>query len=156
MANSRQRTVPNEVANPANSGSFYLIQVVPDVYPGRLKFGWSSNVVRRFRLYRAVAPSLKVLRVQSCSVIYENALIHYFAEGLRPVGGEVFDSDDVDALLARFDAYFAIADERGKAPELHEYWLAHRGYHWHWRSKENRGRIAERQTDEAMLIAGFR
>jgi hypothetical protein len=43
-------------------GQFYVIQLAPDLAPGRVKLGWTTDVQRRVKVHRCAAPTAMVLK----------------------------------------------------------------------------------------------
>ncbi len=96
---------------PATNGAgfFYVIQVIPDVAPHRIKLGFASNVANRLQAHRTSAPTAEIVKCWSCTRSWEQAAIASATQtGCQLVGGEVFDCTDIEALVARCDAFFAI------------------------------------------------
>ena len=57
-----QPGTPEEAAKFDRFGYFYLMQLVPEVLPNRIKIGFADNVERRLNEHRTAAPTAKLLR----------------------------------------------------------------------------------------------
>src|SRR5262245_44956700 len=97
-----------------SDGFFYVVQLVPDLRPTRLKLGWSRDVRRRVAPYRTAAPTFRILRVWPCHRSWEPSAIRTVA-GADAVAltREAFDVADLGAALARAEGFFA-ADRTGE------------------------------------------
>jgi hypothetical protein len=60
-----------------------------------------------------------VLRKYPCLPLFEHLAVRYLTEDCCPVGGEVYDCEDVPSLLARADTLFAGATDAGDARHLY-------------------------------------
>jgi hypothetical protein len=90
-------------------GAFYVVQLVPDLDPLRVKLGFATDVQERLAAHRTVAPTAKLIGSWPCRPSWERAAIDSITrQGCRPIGPEVFVCDDIDALLTRAEAFFAI------------------------------------------------
>jgi hypothetical protein len=88
-------------------GVFYVIQLVPDLAPKRLKLGFAESLEQRLSQHRTAAPTARVLRAWPCKRLWELTVIDALTrEGCRLILNEVFECDDPDALLKRGDAFF--------------------------------------------------
>jgi hypothetical protein len=90
-------------------GVFYVIQLVPDLDPKRLKLGFAESLEQRLADHQTAAPTLRVLRTWPCKRPWERTAIDALTRiGCRLVLNEVFECDEPDALLARGDAFFGM------------------------------------------------
>lgn len=92
----------------AASGLFYVIQLFPDVAPGRVKLGFTTNIAGRLAAHRTTCPGAAVLRVWPCRKDWEAMAITCAGQGCRRLSAEVFDCEDADRLVARAGEFFAI------------------------------------------------
>ncbi len=56
---------------PDSSGVFYVIQLEPDLDPGRIKLGFATNVRERLRKHRTSAPFAVIVRTWPCKLLWE-------------------------------------------------------------------------------------
>lgn len=87
-------------------GYFYIVQPLPEVQPGRIKLGFTTNPDGRLASYRGICPEAKMLRKWRCWGDWERPAIDYIATGCKPIGQEVFTDCDVNALLERASKFF--------------------------------------------------
>jgi len=95
------------------SGSFYIIQLAPDVSPQRLKMGWAFDPSRRISLHRIAAPSARLLGTWPCERERERPAIRILTRsGCTSVAAskEVFDCEDVGAVVAQAEQFFVDPD----------------------------------------------
>jgi hypothetical protein len=101
----RQRPV-----KPPRPGFFYVVQLVPDLDPGRIKLGWASHVNNRVDGYRTACPDMEVLGYWVCNQADELAAIKYISSvATRRVSREVFDfvdpQDTIDRAMEHFGGH---------------------------------------------------
>lgn len=90
-------------------GLFYVIQLVPDLDPKRLKLGFAESLEERLSQHRTAAPTARVLRAWPCKRSWEPTAIDALTcQGCRLIRNEVFECDDPEALLRRGDAFFSM------------------------------------------------
>jgi hypothetical protein len=90
-------------------GVFYVIQLVPDLDPKRLKLGFAESLEHRLSQHRTAAPTARVLRAWPCKRPWELTAIDALTrEGCRLILNEVFESDDPQTLVRRGDAFFSM------------------------------------------------
>ena len=109
----RRRTEEGFLGSPTPVGNergfFYIIQLAPDLKPGRVKLGFAVDVNDRLSQHRTAAPTASCLKHWSCRRTWEPAAIDCLTvEGCHRVGPEVFDCDDLDHLCQRGDDFFAL------------------------------------------------
>lgn len=91
----------------ADVGVFYVIQLVPDLDPKRLKLGFAESLEQRLSQHRTAAPTSRVLRAWPCKRSWElTAMDALTRRGCRLILNEVFECDDPDLLIERGDAFF--------------------------------------------------
>ena len=96
-------------------GVFYVIQLVPELDPKRLKLGFAESLEQRLSQHRTAAPTSRVLRVWPCRRSWElTAMDALTRRGCRLVLNEVFECNDPDTLLRHGDAFFGMLP----APEV--------------------------------------
>ena len=90
-------------------GYFYVILLVPDLDPGRVKVGFASDANARLDAHRTSAPTAELFTVWPCKRCWEKSAIDCATkEGCELIRGEVFACNDVRALVARCDAFFQV------------------------------------------------
>lgn len=100
-------------------GYFYVIQLVPELDPKRVKLGFSSNAENRLQQHRTSAPTATVRKTWPCRKTWEvTAIAALTAVGCRLILNEVYECDEVEQLLARGDAFFALLPGPGSLSPL--------------------------------------
>lgn len=96
-------------------GVFYVIQLVPDLDPKRLKLGFAESLEQRLSQHRTAAPTARLLRAWPCKRSWElTAMDALTLQGCRLILNEVFECDEPEALVRRGDAFFSMLP----APEV--------------------------------------
>ena len=96
-------------------GEFYIIQVTPDDNPKRVKLGHASDVENRLRAHRTVAPTAVIIKSWPCKKTWEIAAIASISRtGCKALSNEVFDCDDLGALVKRADDFFDLMPKSRK------------------------------------------
>ncbi len=91
------------------SGSFYIVQIVPDLDEHRVKFGFATDTMRRLDSYKTISPSAQLVKMWPCRASWEIAAIASICRvGCVSMGGEVFTCDSLESIVERGDAFFEI------------------------------------------------
>ncbi len=102
-------------------GVFYVIQLIPELDPHRLKLGFAESVEQRLAQHRTAAPTARVLHVWPCKRSWEvTAIDALTAVGCRLILNEVFECDDPEALVQRGEAFFRMLPIPTERPPLSE------------------------------------
>jgi len=108
-----ERAVSNE------HGVFYVVQLVPDLDPRRLKLGFAVDINERLSQHRTAAPTVACVRIWPCRRSWELTAIDCITRvGCRFIVNEVYEADDVDALVRRGDEFFSLMPPVELRPEL--------------------------------------
>jgi hypothetical protein len=102
-------------------GAFYVIRVVPELDPRRIKLGFADDVATRLAQHRTAAPTAIVVKSWPCKRAWEATVTDCLtAVGCRLILNEVFECDDVSALIARGDLLFELLPSpEAKMPLAH-------------------------------------
>ena len=93
----------------SNVGVFYVIQLVPDLDPKRLKLGFADSLEQRLSQHRTAAPTACVMKAWPCKRTWEFTVMDALTRhGCRLVLNEVYECDEPAGLVARGDALFDI------------------------------------------------
>jgi hypothetical protein len=85
-------------------GVFYMIQLIPEHVPTRVKFGYASSFSARLDSHRTAAPTAIVFKSWPAKRSWESALIDVAtAEDCTRLSSEVFDCPDLKAVVSRLD-----------------------------------------------------
>jgi len=91
------------------SGFFYVIQLVPELDPNRLKLGFAIDIHERLSQHRTAAPTSIIVKSWPCKRSGETTVMDCLVSvRCRLIMNEVFECDDVDALLKKGDKLFSI------------------------------------------------
>jgi len=105
---------------PDGGGFLYVVVPFPECAPRRVKLGFATDTDTRLAAYRTIAPTAQVVKAWSCHRTWETAATASITRmDCSLVGGEVFDCDDLDALVQRGDEFFAMMprEEQGHVAE---------------------------------------
>lgn len=90
-------------------GVFYIIQLVPELDPKRIKLGFADEVASRLSQHRTAAPTAKLVKLWPCKRAWETTVMDALtAIGCRLILNEVFECDDLAELISKGDALFAV------------------------------------------------
>jgi hypothetical protein len=98
-------------------GACYVIQLVPDLDPHRIRIGFADDLTGQLARLRAGAPTAAVLRSWPCRSAWAAAAVDCLTAGCRPFLGDVLECDDLDALVARGDRLFALLPTLDAGPK---------------------------------------
>jgi len=103
--------MPPDSSTPS-TGYFYVIQLLPEELPSRLKLGWTRTPHRRLMAHRCTCPGARITQTWPCPQIFEGLVLDAVeAAGVRRLGQEVFDTPDVNAVLGAVSSWFEAAKE---------------------------------------------
>ncbi|NEX23401.1 hypothetical protein G3480_24425 [Thiorhodococcus mannitoliphagus] len=90
-------------------GSFYVIQLIPELDDKRIKLGFADDINQRLAQHRTSAPTAKVLKSWPCKRSWEKTVI----DALSCIGGklilnEVFEFSDVERVIDHADKLFSL------------------------------------------------
>jgi len=99
-------------------GFFYVIQLVPEALPNRVKIGYADDVERRLAEHRTAAPTARLLKSWPCKRSWDYAAMDAITrDSCQLVLNEVYEGD-IDGFLARADEFFRIMPNPGIEKEL--------------------------------------
>lgn len=102
-------------------GFFYVIQLVPEAIPNRVKVGFADNVEKRLTEHKTAAPTAKLLKTWPCKRSWDYAAMDSITrEGCKLVLNEVFEGD-VQGFIDRGDRFFALMPNPDSERELSEH-----------------------------------
>lgn len=112
-----------EASRPVSTevGVFYIIQLVPELDPRRLKFGFADDIQARLAQHRTSAPTAQLLKTWPCRRPWEGTVIDSLSgAGCRLILNEVYECEDVPAVVERADAIFSLLPPPDERPALSE------------------------------------
>lgn len=92
-------------------GFLYIIQLEPELDPGRFKIGFAGTVDDRLRSHRTSAPFAALVRQWPCKRLWEQTAIESITQNCEKLHTEVFRTDGIEALgevLELADRFFLI------------------------------------------------
>lgn len=102
-------------------GSFYIIQLVPEALPNRLKIGYTDNLAKRLADHQTAAPTARIIASWPCKRSWDYAVMDALTrEGCVWVLNEVFEGEP-EGFIDRGNAFFALMPAGRKARELAEH-----------------------------------
>jgi len=100
-----------------DEGVFYIVQVVPELDPLRVKLGFASDVSARLQAHRTVAPTAALVGFWPCKRTWERAAMDSIARiGCQVIANEVFQCDGLAGLVDRGEAFFALMPRQSGGP----------------------------------------
>lgn len=91
------------------NGFFYVIRLVPDLDPCRVKLGFASDVKRRLSAHKTAAPTAELVKCWPCKRVWEIAAMDSLTRaGCELIAGEVYTCEDVDGLARRGNEFFEV------------------------------------------------
>lgn len=91
----------------ASNGYFYVVRLMPDLAPNRIKFGFADYIQSRMSAHRTTCPKLEIVQTWPCLRAYESTAIAVAVNGGSTLyGGEVYDVESVDEVVNRLDRLF--------------------------------------------------
>lgn len=91
------------------NGLFYVIQLVPDLDPLRVKLGWTGDMQGRLASHRTAAPTLELVKMWPCRKVWEIAAIDSITRiECTLILNEVYRCEDLARLAERCDQFFAL------------------------------------------------
>lgn len=102
-------------------GYFYIIQLVPEAIPKRVKLGYTDNLDTRLREHQTSAPTAKYLGHWKCKRSWDQAATDSITrENCQLVMNEVYEGD-IEGFLNRAEEFFRIMPQNLIKPQLSEY-----------------------------------
>lgn len=112
----------------SETGLFYIIQLVPELDPRRIKLGFALDLNDRLAQHKTAAPTATVVKSWPCRRAWELTVMDSLsATNCRLILNEVFECDDLDALLRRGDKLFALLPAPARKRDLSEHSPYRRG-----------------------------
>jgi len=90
-------------------GCFYVIQLVPELDPKRIKLGFAIDLNNRLLQHRTAAPTATVLTSWPCRRSWETTVMDCLsADSCHHILSEVFECENLSALVDKGDSLFSI------------------------------------------------
>jgi hypothetical protein len=102
-------------------GFFYVIQLVPEALPNRVKIGFADNVEKRLIEHQSAAPTARLVKAWPCKRSWDYAAMDSITRvGCKLVLNEVYEGE-IQGFIQRADAYFAVMPNPDNEKEHSEY-----------------------------------
>ena len=102
-------------------GVFYIIQLVPEALPNRIKVGYTDNLEKRLAEHQTAAPTARVIGSWPCKRSWDYAAMDSVTRtGCAWVLNEVFEGDP-QGFLDRAEAFFALMPRTSSERPLSEH-----------------------------------
>lgn len=102
-------------------GYFYVIQLVPEALPNRVKIGFADNIDKRLTEHRTSAPTAKLLKAWPCKRSWDYAAMDSITrEGCKFVLNEIYEGH-IKGFLERGDQFFSVMPNSDTEKELSEH-----------------------------------
>lgn len=98
-------------------GVFYLVQLEPELDPGRFKVGFAASMSERLRTLRCSAPFAVVVQTWPSRRLWERTAMESVAAGCERLHTEVFRSRSVAEVQGRCERFFAVMPPVVPAPQ---------------------------------------
>ena len=103
------------------AGSFYIIQLIPEALPNRVKVGYADNVDQRLNEHHTAAPTARLLKSWPCKRSWDYAAMDSITrEDCKLVLNEVYEGE-IDGFVKRGDAFFALMPNPNNEKELSQH-----------------------------------
>lgn len=92
-----------------NKGFFYIIQLVPELNPLRVKLGFATDVLTRLSAHQTAAPTAKLIKSWKCKRTWEIPAIECITQiECVHIANEVYECKNLYTLTERADNFFYI------------------------------------------------
>jgi hypothetical protein len=101
----------------SEEGYFYAVQLIPELSAKRVKLGFATNTAERLQQHRTAAPTAILIKSWPCRRTWEVAAMDSMTrEGCELILNEVFDCEDLPALIERGDSFFSLMPDPTRRP----------------------------------------
>jgi len=95
-------------------GYFYIIQLIPEAIPNRVKIGYTDNLETRLREHQTSAPTAKYIGHWKCKRSWDQAAMDSITrEDCKFIMNEVYEGD-IKKFLNRAEEFFRILPKSSK------------------------------------------
>lgn len=90
-------------------GEFYVVRLIPEFAPNRLKLGFSNDATGRLVAHRCSSPTAIILKTWPCKRSWERSAMDSATRiGCALIANEVYDCDSSESVMNRLDTFFSI------------------------------------------------
>lgn len=115
-------TTPNDpAASYSNYGYFYILQLLPELFPERVKIGYTDNLETRLREHQTAAPTARYLKSWECKRSWDQTVMDSITrKDCKLVMNEVYEGN-LDLMIQRADELFRLMPNSNTTVELSEH-----------------------------------
>lgn len=99
-------------------GVFYLIQLVPELDPRRIKLGFADDMAARMAQHKTAAPTASLVKAWPCKRSWELTVIDCLSVECKLILNEVYECEDVPSLVGKADRLFDLLPQPDQKAEL--------------------------------------
>ena len=88
-----------------DAGLFYIVCLVPDLDPRRVKLGFTQDMSARLATHRCSAPTAELVKAWPCKRQWESTAMEAVAHGARHILNECYEGD-VAEMCSRAKRFF--------------------------------------------------
>jgi len=97
----------NDLLTTSRYGFFYIIQLIPEFNPNRVKIGFADNVEKRLKEHQTASPTAKLVGKWNCKRAWDQCVMDSITrENCKLVLNEVYEGD-LSEFIKRTDDFFA-------------------------------------------------
>lgn len=110
---ARQGFIAEKPVIPPDSGlgHFYIIQLIPELDPNRVKLGFTASVEKRLQQHKTAAPTASIVKAWPCKRTWEAAAMDSITRSgcqLLAPQSEVYTCAGLDSLVERAEVFFSL------------------------------------------------
>jgi hypothetical protein len=114
--NSERKVLNNEY------GYFYIIKLVPELDPKRIKLGYTNDLKDRLNQHKTAAPTATIIKSWPCKREWETTVIDSLSSiNCKHILNEVFECYDIEKLIEHGDNLFKLLPDLQNNVELSDY-----------------------------------
>lgn len=115
---SNRGNTKSDSSSNRNYGYFYLIQLIPEFQPDRVKVGFADDVKKRFKEHQTASPTAKLIGYWHCKRAWDQAAMDSITRtDCEYVLNEVYEGD-IEGFVNRAKEFFRIMPDPTNKIEL--------------------------------------
>jgi len=100
-------------------GVFYIIQLIPELEPNRIKLGFSEDINSRLSQHRTASPTAIVLKIWPCKRSWESTVMDCLSSyNCKLILNEVYECSSINEIITIGDRLFAILPDPIKKVDI--------------------------------------
>ncbi len=102
-------------------GYFYIIQLIPEFDPNRVKIGFADNVEKRLSEHQTASPTAKVIKSWPCKRSWDQTVMDSITrKDCKLIMNEVYEGE-INNFIERAENFFAMMPTPDNKPKLSKY-----------------------------------